>query len=146
MSFVFVSIYWVNHHHLLHCIKKVNSKIICANLGLLFTLSLIPFTTGWMGENHFEKLPTTLYGVNLLFCGFAAGMLQNAIASGLPPENMIFKIIKQNMKKTIFSVVCYIVCIVLSFWYPIVSLILIGAVAVAWVIPDNPLEELQDKE
>ena len=146
LSFIFIGIYWVNHHHLLHCIRKVNIKILWANMGLLFTLSLVPFSTGWMGENYPATLPITLYCVNLLLCGFAAGILQSAIASGLPPENRIFVIIKQNLKKTIISVILYIVSIILSFWFPVLSLALIAAVAVLWVIPDKRIEEMLEDE
>ena len=146
LSFAFVAIYWVNHHHLLHCIKKVNSKIMWSNISLLFTLSLVPFSTGWMGENHYAPIPTTLYCINLLFCGFAAGLLQTAIASGLPPQNKIFTVMKQNLKKTIISVILYIVSIILSFWFPFASLFLIGVVAVMWVVPDKRIEELMEKE
>ena len=146
LSFFFVAIYWVNHHHLLHCITKVNSRILWANMGLLFTLSLVPFSTGWMGENHYASLPTTIYCVNLMCCGFAAGLLQAAISSDLPKENKIFMIIKQNMTKTIFSVILNIISVVVSFWYPVISLGLTAVVSIIWVIPDKRVEQLMENE
>ena len=81
MSFVFIGIYWGNHHHLVHTVQRVKSSILWANLQLLFFLSLIPFSTGWMGENHFAHLPVAAYGVNLLFCAIAYYILQRWIMS-----------------------------------------------------------------
>ena len=146
MSFFFVAIYWVNHHHLLHCIEKVNARILWANIGLLFALSLVPFTTGWIGENHFSSLPTTLYCANLFLCGLAAGILQRAISHGLPRENKIFVVIKQNMKKTIFSVIVNIIAIIVSFWYPIIAVAHAAFISVIWVIPDRRIEKLMEQE
>lgn len=144
MSFVFIGIYWGNHHHLLHTVKRVNSKIIWGNMGLLFSLSLVPFSTGWMGENHYDGLTVAVYCVNLLFCGFTAYGLQSAITSGMPKDNKIFEVIRHNMKKTVVSVVMYIISIPCAFFYPMVSLSLIAIVSVIWVIPDRNIEKLME--
>src|SRR5688500_1132192 len=124
LSFLFVAIYWVNHHHMLHTVRNVNTKILWANMGMLFSLSLIPFTTGWMGENFGTQLPIILYCINLMVCGVAAYILQIAITSGLPKEDKVFEIIRRNMKKTVISVFFYTAAIICAFFYPMVSLVL----------------------
>ncbi len=146
LSFIFIAIYWTNHHHLLHAVKKVNSTIIWANMGLLFTLSLIPFSTGWMGENEYAELPVAIYSFNLLLSGFGAYLLQTAITRNLSPDDKIFLIIKKNVKKTYITVGVYIICIVCSFYYPMVSLFLILLVSILWVIPDRSIEKLLENE
>ena len=146
LSFIFIAIYWANHHHLLHTVKRVNSSIIWSNMGLLFSLSLVPFSTGWMGENYSVALPVAVYCANLLMCGFAAYFLQIAITAQLPPDDKIFVIIKRNMKKTVFSVLLYIISIVSAFYYPLISLLLIAVVSVIWVIPDRSIERLLEEE
>ncbi|MDP1725224.1 MAG: TMEM175 family protein [Bacteroidota bacterium] len=146
MSFVFVGIYWVNHHHLFHTVKHVNGKILWANMGLLFALSMIPFSTGWMGENHFAALPVAIYSTNLLVCGFAAFLLQSAITAGLPKSDKIFEVIKRNMKKTIVSVLMNIISVVCAFFYPMISLLLTCVMAAIWIVPDRRIEKLMDDE
>ena len=145
ISFLVIAIYWVNHHHLLHTIKRVNSRMLWGNFALLFPLSLIPFSTGWIGENYNEQLPMTVYCINMFLCGFGAYILQMCITAKLPANDAVFVIIKRNMKKTVFSVVMYIISIACSFFYPAVCLILIGLVAIAWVIPDREIEKLLEK-
>jgi uncharacterized membrane protein len=146
MSFVFVGIYWVNHHHLLHTVKHINGKILWANMSLLFSLSLIPFSTGWMGENHYAELSIAVYSTNLLVCGFAAYLLQIAITAGLPKDDKIFEIIKYNMKKTIISVSMNVMSIVTAFFYPAISLTLTCIMAAIWIMPDRRIEKLRDDE
>ena len=146
LSFIFVGIYWVNHHHLFHTVKHVNGKILWANLGLLFALSLIPFSTGWMGENHYAELPVAVYSANLLLCGFAAYLLQIAITSGLPKDDKIFEVIKSNMKKTIISVTMNVISIAFAFFYPMISLLLNCIMAAIWMIPDKRVETLMEDE
>lgn len=146
LSFVFVGIYWANHHHLFHTVKRVNSGIIWANMGLLFSLSLIPFSTGWMGENHFEELPVAVYCVNLFFCGMAAYVLQIAITSGLSKDDKIFVVIKSNMKKTVISVSINIASIICAFFFPMISLILVAILVTIWIIPDKRIEKLMEEE
>jgi uncharacterized membrane protein len=145
LSFVFVGMYWANHHHLLHMVKKVNAKIIWANMGLLFTLSLVPFTTGWMGENHYAELPVALYCFNLLICGFAAYILQLSITAGMPKNDKIFVIIKRNIKKTVIAVVLNILSIAFAFVYPLASMFCIVIIAIMWIIPDKEVEKLMEE-
>jgi uncharacterized membrane protein len=141
MSFVFVGIYWGNHHHLLHTVHHVNSRIIWTNMGLLFFLSLIPFSTGWMGENHFDHLPVALYGVSLLLCAIAFYLLQHVIMSGQTHSSGLIEALKKQRKKGITSLVIYIVSIPCAFFYPLVSAILFIASAIMWVIPDKNIEK-----
>ncbi len=141
LSFVFVGIYWGNHHHLLHTVHHVTGNIIWSNLHLLFWLSLIPFTTAYMGENHFEKLPVALYAIDLLFCGFAFNILQRAIVCHYThPTKLTEALAKQN-KKGYISLVCYLISIPMAFYYPIISAILFAIVSVLWIIPDKNIEK-----
>ncbi|MDZ4758033.1 MAG: TMEM175 family protein [Bacteroidota bacterium] len=146
LSFFFVGIYWVNHHHLLHMINNVHSKILWANMGLLFSLSLIPFTTSWMGENHYASLPVAIYCSNLLLCGFAAYFLQIAITYKLPPDDEVFVIIKKTVIKTYFSVSLNIISIPCAFYYPLISLICIAVLCILWVIPDKGIEKVLEEK
>ena len=140
LSFVFVGIYWGNHHHLVHTLHQVNSKIIWANMGLLFALSLIPFSTGWMGENHFDKLPVAVYAVNLLLCAIAYSILQIAIMSAHSHSSKLIEALKKQEKKGFFSLAIYIISIPCAFFYPIVSALLFVFVSVIWIIPDPNIE------
>ena len=140
LSFLMVAIYWGNHHHLLHTVRHVTPKIIWANMGLLFSLSLVPFTTGWMGENHFAELTVALYAVNHLFCGFMAFLLQNAILDHLIEKNKLMEAILKTKKKSMITVAIYLVAIPVAFYYPVVSVALIGVSAVMWAIPDKDVE------
>jgi uncharacterized membrane protein len=140
MSFVFIGIYWGNHHHLLHTVHNVNSKIIWANTHLLFWLSIIPFTTGWMGENHFGKMPVAVYGVNLLLCGIAFFILQKVIMSHYTHNTKLIEALKKQEKKGILSTWMYLFSIVCAFFYPFISAVLIVGVAVLWLIPDRDIE------
>jgi uncharacterized membrane protein len=141
MSFVFIGIYWGNHHHLLHTVHHVNSKIIWANTHLLFWLSVIPFTTGWMGENHFGKMPVAVYGVNLLLCGFAFFILQKVIMSHYTHSTKLTEALKKQEKKGFLSTFMYALSIVCAFFYPFLSAVLIVGVAVLWLIPDKDIEK-----
>jgi len=140
LSFVFVGIYWGNHHHLLHTLQHVNSKIIWANQGLLFFLSLIPFSTGWMGENHFDKVPVAVYAINLLLCAIAFYTLQNAIVPHATHNPSLIEALKKQEKKGIISLLLYSSSIFTAFYYPIVSLAIFVFTAILWVIPDRNIE------
>ena len=141
MSFVFIGIYWGNHHHLMHTAQHVNSKIIWANMGLLFFLSLIPFSTGWMGENHFDKLPVAVYAVNLLLCAIAYYILQNIIMSGFTHSTKLIEALQKQKTKGMISLLIYIVSIPCAFYFPIISAILFVLVSIMWVIPDKNIEK-----
>lgn len=139
LSFAYVGIYWNNHHHLFQAVKKVDGKILWANLLLLLFLSVIPFTTGWMGENQFEKNPTALYGLNLLFCAFAFTLLEK-FAIKLDGKNSDIGKALENRKKEMLSVFFYAAGIAVSFFMPLLSLGCYALVAILWLIPDTRIE------
>jgi uncharacterized membrane protein len=140
LSFVFIGIYWGNHHHLLHTVHHVNSKIIWSNLHLLFWLSVIPFTTAWMGENHFDQLPVAVYAINLLCCAIAYYFLQQTIMAHYTHSTKLSEALKKQEKKGYASLGMYILSIVFAFILPVVSAILFVTVAVWWIIPDKNIE------
>jgi uncharacterized membrane protein len=141
LSFAFVGIYWANHHHLLHSVKQINSRLIWANLTLLFFLSLIPFTTGWMGENHFKNIPVAIYGVNLLLSAIAYYILQHVImADAAHSTRMMDAMIKQK-KKGLVSLILYIISIPCALYNPVISAVLFAIVSILWVIPDKNIEK-----
>jgi uncharacterized membrane protein len=140
LSFVYVGIYWNNHHHMLHVTGSINGAVMWANLHLLFWLSLLPFTTGWMGENHFERWPTTLYGLNLLLCAFAYTVLQATLIRHLGRDSPLAVAVQSDFKGKI-SIVMYLGGIaaawVASAW---VGICFFVAVALIWLVPDRRLE------
>jgi uncharacterized membrane protein len=117
LSFVFIGIYWGNHHHLLHTVHHVNSKIIWSNLHLLFWLSIIPFTTAWMGENHFTQLPVAVYAINLLCCAIAYYFLQQTIMLHYTHSTKLIEALKKQSKKGYLSLAMYILSIVLLSYF-----------------------------
>jgi uncharacterized membrane protein len=139
LSFTYLGIYWNNHHHLLHTVQRVNGPIMWANLHLLFWLSLIPFVTGWMGENHFASLPTALYGLVLLLAGMAYLILQCAIVSEHGRESLLAKALGADFKGKL-SAVFYAAAIGLSFVKEWLADALYVLVAVMWFIPDRRIE------
>ena len=139
LSFVYVGIYWNNHHHMMHATTAVTGAILWANLHLLFWLSLFPFATGWMGENHFSPLPTALYGLVLLMAAIAYYVLQQAIIRSQGADSILKKAIGRDWKGKL-SPVLYISAIGASLLTPwIAELILVGA-ALIWLIPDRRIE------
>jgi uncharacterized membrane protein len=145
LSFVFVGIYWNNHHHLIAAMHRVNSKIMWANLHLLFWLSLIPFVTSWMGENQFSALPTAFYGFVLLMCGLAYKILQTTIVNS-EPDKTHFKEALGSDIKGILSLTFYITAIICAFYYPVISYLIYVIVAIMWVVPDTRLEKIIHKK
>jgi uncharacterized membrane protein len=141
LSFVYLGIYWNNHHHMLHATQKVTGAMLWANLHLLFWLSLIPFATGWMGENHFASAPAALYGAVLLMAGFAYLILQQLIIASQGPNSIIKKAIGGDWKGKL-SPVLYAAAILLAFWWRWVSLGLYVVVALLWLIPDRRIEKV----
>ncbi len=139
LSFVYVGIYWNNHHHLLHAAHQVNGRILWANLHLLFWLSLVPFATGWIGENHFAAVPVALYGVILLMAGAAYYLLSRALIAHHGPESTLARSIGSD-RKGILSLVIYAVAISLSFRETWVAFALYVAVAIIWLVPDRRIE------
>lgn len=146
LSFIFLGIYWGNHHHLLHTVHYVNSSIIWSNMSLLFMLSLIPFTTGWMGENHFAKFPVALYAFNLLLCAVTFSILQKAIMAQVANHTgLVIALRKQEMKGMV-SLAFYIVSLISAFFYPVISAVFIVITAILWLIPDKRIEKALKEE
>lgn len=139
LSFVYVGIYWNNHHHLLHAAHGVTGAVLWANLHLLFWLSLIPFVTGWMGENHFSALPTALYGGVLLMAAIAYFILQWAILRGDGTASVLAQALGRDWKGKL-SPVIYIVAIPAAFFAEWVSDALYVLVALIWLVPDRRIE------
>src|SRR5688572_7175599 len=136
LSFVYLGIYWNNHHHMLHASHRVTGGMLWANLHLLFWLSLIPFTTGWMGENQFAPLPSALYGVVLLMAAIAYYILQKTIIASQGPDSLLKKAIGSDWKGKL-SPVFYAVAIPMAFWSPWISQALYVTVALIWLVPDR---------
>ncbi len=139
LSFLYVAIYWNNHHHMLHTVDRVDGSILWANLHLLFWLSLTPFTTGWMGENHFAQLPTALYGISLLMPALAYLLLQKVIARGQGAQSQLARALGRDIKGKV-SPALYVVGIALAFVSPWLSLALYSLVALIWLVPDRRIE------
>lgn len=141
LSFVYVGIYWNNHHHMLHASHKVNGKILWANLHLLFWLSLVPFVTGWMGENHFAKTPVALYGFVMFMAGFAYWLLEKSLIKNHSADSIINQAIGKDCKE-IASLIIYFIAMPLAFLNPYISITLYAVVAVMWFIPDKRIEKI----
>ena len=141
LSFIYVGIYWNNHHHMLHTVHKVTGPILWANLHLLFWLSLFPFTTGWMGENHFAPAPTALYGVVLLMAAIAYYVLQSLIIASQGEDSLLRRAVGGDWKgKT--SPALYLLAIGTAFVSEWLSLAIYAAVAVIWFVPDRRIERV----
>ncbi len=145
LSFIYLGIYWNNHHHLLQATAHINGAILWANLHLLFWLSLIPFVTGWMGENHFAPLPTAAYGVILLAAAIAYFILQNLIISEQGEDSKLRKAIGKDIKGKI-SPLIYLIAIGLAFVNQWISDALYVFVALMWLIPDRRIESKINQE
>ena len=141
LSFVYVGIYWNNHHHLLHTAQSVTGPILWANLHLLFWLSLFPFVTGWMGENHFAAIPSAVYGVVLFMAALAYWILQQAIISSQGDSSLLRKALGGDWKGK-SSPVAYAVGVLLAFWSPSLAQGLYALVALIWLIPDQRIEKV----
>lgn len=139
LSFAYVGIYWNNHHHMLHAVHQVTGGVLWANLHLLFWLSLVPFTTGWMGENHFTSAPTVAYGVVLFMSAIAYWILQQTIIKSQGPDSVLKKAVGGDWKGKL-SPVIYLLAIVLGCWWPQLALGLYVLVALTWFIPDRRIE------
>lgn len=141
LSFVYVGIYWNNHHHLLHTVRRVSGPILWANLHLLFWLSLFPFATGWMGENHFASFPSALYGLVLLMASFAYLVLQWTIIASDGENSALKQILGADWKGKI-SVIFYVMAICAAlFWKAWAAQVLYVIVALIWLIPDRRIEQ-----
>jgi uncharacterized membrane protein len=139
LSFIFLGIYWSNHHHLLHMTTRVTGAILWANLHLLFWLSLVPFTTGWMGENAFAVVPTAAYGVVLFFAGIGYLILQTTIIAEQGREGKLAQALGRDVKGNL-SGALYAIAIAICFYRPAISLCIYVGVALLWLVPDRRLE------
>lgn len=144
LSFIYVGIYWNNHHHLFQIVTKVNGKILWANLNLLFWLSLFPFVTAWMGENHFENNPTALYGIVLFMAALAFEILIHCVTIHEGQDSKVAQVYKED-KKLKRSLLLYFIGIVLSFFIPMLGILAYTIVALMWVIPEKRIEEKLQK-
>jgi uncharacterized membrane protein len=141
LSFVYVGIYWNNHHHMLHAVRQVRGAALWANLHLLFWLSIIPFVTSWMGENHFSQWPVALYGIVLVMNAVAYSILAMVLVKQAGPESALAIAIGKDRKGKL-SIVVYILSVAVSFISPAISLGLYTLVAVLWFIPDTRIERV----
>jgi uncharacterized membrane protein len=141
LSFIYVGIYWNNHHHMMHTVKQVNGKILWANLHLLFWLSLIPFTTAWVGESYFSATPMMLYGIVLLMNGVAYFILQSFILQQQGENSILKKAIGKDLKGK-SSPILYTIAILFANYYPIVSGGIYIFVALMWLVPDSRIEHI----
>jgi uncharacterized membrane protein len=140
LSFLYVGIYWNNHHHLFQAVHQVNGSILWANLHLLFWLSLFPFATGWMGENHFAAQPVALYGIVLLCAGLAYLILTRTLVSHHGKESVLATALGRDWKGKL-SLLTYCVAIALALVQPWLSCLLYVLVATVWLIPDRRIEK-----
>jgi uncharacterized membrane protein len=141
LSFVYLGIYWNNHHHMLHLTQRVTGGILWANLHLLFWLSLTPFTTAWMGETHFAAVPTAVYGVVLLACAISYYVLQVTIIRSQGPGSILATAVGQD-KKGRLSPILYLVAVFAAFVHPGISGALYATAALIWLIPDTRIERV----
>ena len=140
LSFVFLGIYWNNHHHMLHAADRINGTVLWANLHLLFWLSLIPFVTGWMGQNHFASIPTAAYGVVLMCAGIAYYILAHALIVEQGPDSRLARAFGRDWKGKL-SVVAYALAVALAFVNQWISDAIYVSVAAMWLVPDRRIEK-----
>lgn len=141
LSFIYIGIYWNNHHHMMHTVKQISGAMLWANLHLLFWLSLIPFVTAWMGENHMAPFPMILYGANLLMAGIAYVILQSIIIKTHGPDSVLAKAIGKDYKGKL-SPIMYLLGIVCANFSPMLSGVIYFLVAMMWLIPDKRIEKI----
>ena len=139
LSFIYLGIYWSNHHHMFHATQHVSGSVLWANLHLMFWLSLIPFMTTWMGERHFASLPTALYGVVLLAAAIAYTILQMRIIALEGTESPLAKAVGSDVKGKI-SIALYLTAIILAFVHPLLANAIYATVAMIWLVPDTRIE------
>ena len=139
LSFIYIAIYWNNHHHMLHMVRHVNGGILWANMHLLFWLSLVPFTTAWMAENHFARLPAAVYGVVLLLAAVAYFILQGGIIRSQGPESPLARAVGSDRKGKI-SILLYMMAIGLAFLNGPLAILFYSLVALIWLVPDRRIE------
>ncbi|MEQ1880302.1 MAG: TMEM175 family protein [Burkholderiales bacterium] len=144
LSFIYLGIYWNNHHHMFHATQRINGAILWTNLHLLFWLSLIPFATGWMSENHFAPVPTALYGVPLLMSAIAYWLLQKSIIAAHGKESLLAVAVGKDLKGKL-SLVLYAIAIPSAFVHPWIAGAIYVGVALMWLVPDRRIEQVLAK-
>ena len=144
LSFLYVGIYWNNHHHMFHSAKHVSGGILWANLHLLFWLSLFPFSTAWMGENHLAPTPTAAYGVVLLMAAIAYYVLQQTIIANQGPDSLLKSAVGRDWKGKL-SPLCYVAAIGLAFVSPWIASAIYTFVAMIWLVPDRRIERVMQE-
>jgi uncharacterized membrane protein len=144
LSFTYIAIYWNNHHHLIHTVKKISGSILWANLNLLFWLSLLPFVTAWMGENHLAAIPVIFYNVILLMAAISYYILQITIVKRDKDDSILLKALGKDYKGK-GSVICYAISIPLGFVSPLISMGIAVLVAFVWLIPDKRIEKVLEE-
>lgn len=145
LSFLYIAIYWNNHHHMLHTVRRVTGRILWANLHLLFWLSLVPFATGWMGENHFGALPAMVYGVVLFMASLAYWLLQSLIIASQGSDSVLKKAVDKDWKGRL-SPVAYAAAVLVAPWANWLSMLIYVLVALIWVVPDQRIERTLFRE
>jgi len=145
LSFIYIGIYWNNHHHLMHTVTRVTGDVLWANLHLLFWLSLVPFVTGWMGENEFATIPVALYGVVLLMAAIAYFILQTRILKHHGKDSVLAKAIGNDLKGKM-SPILYVIALVSAWFSPLVAGGIYALVAFIWLIPDKRIERIFNDE
>lgn len=140
LSFIYVGIYWINHHHIFQAVEKVNSRILWANLNLLFWLSLIPFATSWLGENHLSAMPVALYGGVLFISGISYRILEKTLAKFNNKAETLLKAVEKGKKENV-SIILYLIAIPAAFLSVFISIACYIIVAMLWVIPHKKIEE-----
>lgn len=145
ISFIYIGIYWNNHHHMMQVVKSVNGAVLWANLHLLFWLSIVPLVTEWMGENNFTKWPTILYGVSLIMCALAYTILVMVLLKHEGSESLLAKAVGDDWKGRV-SILIYATGIALAWVNPCISFLLYATVACVWFIPDRRIEKKVMKE
>ena len=140
LSFIYLGIYWNNHHHMLHATQKVTGPILWANLHLLFWLSLIPFATAWMGENHFAAAPSAVYGFVLFMAAIAYYVLQLLIIASQGHESLLRKAVGRDWKGKLSPIV-YLIAMPLAFWSSPLAQLLYVTIAIIWLVPDRRIEK-----
>jgi TMEM175 potassium channel family protein len=142
LSFVFIGIYWNNHHHMLHTVSTVSGGMLWANLHLLFWLSLLPFATGWMGENEFSPLPTALYGAVLLLAGVAYYILQQTIIRAQGADSLLKRAVGRDWKGKLSPIMCLAGSVASLLFSPALAGVIYVALALMWLIPDRRVENV----
>lgn len=144
LSFVFLGIYWNNHHHMLHAADRINGRVLWANLHLLFWLSLVPFVTGWMGQNHFTPIPSATYGVVLMFAGMAYYILAHTLIREQGPDSRLARALGRDRKGKL-SVLFYAIGIGLAFVNSWLAVAIYVGVALMWLVPDKRIESARSR-